>query len=396
MHVQLPPKAIAVTVAAGLLFTVSVPTQPTQPVQAQGQAPFLTTPYYGHKAINPFFDHEYPYYGTNQIFTRYDGSRWTNMSGCTLGVNCYDGHNGYDFAMWYESVLAAADGTVTTSGWYVPNCRDFRRERGYGLRAEINHGNGYITRYGHLSAVMTQGQHVTAGQAIGTSGNTGYSSGEHLHFDVRDTSGNQFDPFGWRGSGADPNSPASWCMWKSGEWANLCGGISQPVPELIDGQVQIIDDLDYNFSKSCAAGYPCPDWYAANIGHNSHMWWTYVNGTTPDYWAKWTPNLLRPGLYEIFVNVPCNNATTWQALYNVATPSGWGSAYVDQYGLCDRWVSIGSYPFRQGYNPDYYVWVTDATGEESQHCSGTCRLGIDAIKLVRRGRSTYVPITMRP
>jgi hypothetical protein len=185
-------------------------------------------------------------------------------------------------------------------------------------------------------------------------------------------------------------------MWKDGEWANLCGGTSQPLPELTDGQVQIIDDLDYNFSKTCSAVYPCPYWYE-DIGshtYNNHMWWTKVNGSTSDYWAKWTPNLLKPGLYEIYVYIPCNNATTWQAIYNVSMPSGWGSSRVDQYGLCSQWVSIGSYPFRQGYNPDYYVWVTDGTGEESQHCAGPCRLGIDAVKLVRRGRSTYVPITV--
>lgn len=105
------------------------------------------------------------------------------MSGCTLGINCYDGHDGYDFAMNYDRVLAAASGMVVRSGWQFENCRS-GGICGYGLRAEIQHDNGYTTRYGHLSTVMTWGRHVSTGDIIGTSGNTGNSTGPHLHFSV--------------------------------------------------------------------------------------------------------------------------------------------------------------------------------------------------------------------
>lgn len=50
----------------------------------------------------------------------------------------------------------------------------------------IDHGNGYITVYGHMSSkIATPGQYVEQGQVIGYIGNTGQSTGPHLHFEVR-------------------------------------------------------------------------------------------------------------------------------------------------------------------------------------------------------------------
>jgi murein DD-endopeptidase MepM/ murein hydrolase activator NlpD len=75
------------------------------------------------------------------------------------------------------TVVASDTGTVTWAGWNI---------YGYGNLVVINHGNGYETYYGHLSQVNVQvGQPVYQGSAIGASGNTGRSSGPHLHFEVR-------------------------------------------------------------------------------------------------------------------------------------------------------------------------------------------------------------------
>lgn len=391
-------QSLKYTIAHGLVVSIVViALTPLRHVLSQSQSPFLSSPYYGSKSINSYLDHEYPTYGKNSIFTRYDGSRWTNMSGCTLGINCYDGHDGYDFAMSYERVLAAASGIVSVSGWNVENCR-YGDQCGYGLRAEIQHDNGYTTRYGHMSAVMTWGRRVSTGDVIGTSGNTGNSTGPHLHFGVFNTTTfRAYDPFGWQGGYADP-WPGNWCMWADGQWANLCGGTSRPVVEPPAGPTQVVDDLDYNFTRNCST-YPCPYWNEASIGYGNHMWWTYVNGSMPDYWARWTPALPSPGRYEVYAYIPCANATTWQATYSLATTDGYWSAYVDQYGLCNQWVSLGTYPFRQGYNPEYNITLYDNTGNESQHCPNNnppvCRLGVDALMFVRRGRSTYLPIVLR-
>jgi hypothetical protein len=111
----------------------------------------------------------------------------------------YDGHNGYDFGLSYQPVLAAGSGTVTYAGW---NSSD--AYAGYGQMVLIDHHNGYVTLYGHLSKLDVQkGDKVTAGQEIGISGTTGHSSGPHLHFSVFHNC-QVTDPYGWTGHGTDP------------------------------------------------------------------------------------------------------------------------------------------------------------------------------------------------
>ncbi len=90
------------------------------------------------------------------------------------GLRAY--HAGVDFAAPVGSdVLAVASGIVTDVG-----------ERfGYGVLVEINHGNGYTTRYGHNSGAMVKiGDQVRKGQAIAHIGSTGRSTGPHVHFEV--------------------------------------------------------------------------------------------------------------------------------------------------------------------------------------------------------------------
>lgn len=86
-------------------------------------------------------------------------------------------HAGIDFKGAMGSpIFAAADGRVTFAG----------RKSGYGNAIEITHGNGMLTRYAHLSRIGVKvGQQVAAGATIGGLGNTGRSTGPHLHFEVR-------------------------------------------------------------------------------------------------------------------------------------------------------------------------------------------------------------------
>ena len=83
-----------------------------------------------------------------------------------------DFNRDYDFG---DHVLAAAAGTA-----YVSN----EGNVSYGLWIEVRHGDGYRTRYAHLSNVaVTDGQHVARGQLIGYVGNSGGSYGAHLHYE---------------------------------------------------------------------------------------------------------------------------------------------------------------------------------------------------------------------
>lgn len=94
-------------------------------------------------------------------------------------------HTGIDLREDYGSaVRAVAAGTVTIAG----------PESGYGTLVEIDHGNGYATRYAHLSvASVAVGEKVGAGAAVGQVGTTGRSTGPHLHYEVR-IAGEPVDP----------------------------------------------------------------------------------------------------------------------------------------------------------------------------------------------------------
>jgi murein DD-endopeptidase MepM/ murein hydrolase activator NlpD len=94
-------------------------------------------------------------------------------------------HTGLDFrGESGEPVRVTANGTVTTAGW----------QGGYGRMVEVDHGNGFATRYGHLLAIDVQvGQALKIGQIVGRLGNTGRSTGPHLHYETR-IGGEAVDP----------------------------------------------------------------------------------------------------------------------------------------------------------------------------------------------------------
>ena len=108
-----------------------------------------------------------------------------------VGCYCYrtypdtEFHEGVDLGADYgETVRASAAGTVVAAGY----------DGGYGIKVDIDHGNGYHTWYAHLSRVDVQiGAHVYKGQAIAAVGATGFATGPHLHYQVmRD--GSPVDP----------------------------------------------------------------------------------------------------------------------------------------------------------------------------------------------------------
>jgi len=99
------------------------------------------------------------------------------------------GHPGLDIAASVGSAVFAADsGTVTYAAW-SPYC--------FGSLIVINHGNGFETFYAHLSGVnVFPGRVVSKGAVIGASGNSGCSSGPHLHFEVR-LNRSRYDPLSY-------------------------------------------------------------------------------------------------------------------------------------------------------------------------------------------------------
>jgi len=97
-------------------------------------------------------------------------------------------HSGIDIAAPYGSLVKAADGGQIVQAGYFG---------GYGYSIMVYHGGGFATWYAHLSSInVSVGQFVERGQVIGLVGSTGWSTGPHLHFEVR-INGNAQDPMGY-------------------------------------------------------------------------------------------------------------------------------------------------------------------------------------------------------
>jgi murein DD-endopeptidase MepM/ murein hydrolase activator NlpD len=96
-------------------------------------------------------------------------------------------HTGVDWAAPIGTpIMAAGNGVIIKAGW----------DSGYGRRVEIQHNNGYVTTYNHMSGFgpgVSEGGRVTQGQVIGYLGQTGLATGPHLHYEVI-INGNFVDP----------------------------------------------------------------------------------------------------------------------------------------------------------------------------------------------------------
>jgi murein DD-endopeptidase MepM/ murein hydrolase activator NlpD len=108
---------------------------------------------------------------------------WVNPNPTARVTSCFGRrwgrlHAGVDLAAPdHTPILAAGAGVVVRAG----------AAQGYGNAVLIDHGNGYLTHYGHLSVIGVQvGQRVAAGEQIGEEGSTGHSTGPHLHFEVHE------------------------------------------------------------------------------------------------------------------------------------------------------------------------------------------------------------------
>ena len=116
--------------------------------------------------------------------TSYYGWRFNNT----------DFHTGIDISgggIYGKNIVAANSGTVIKANTtYTPGV-------GYGIYLMIDHGGGMSTLYGHTSQLyVKQGDHVEKGQVIAAVGSTGWSTGPHLHFEIRQN-GKHTNPLNW-------------------------------------------------------------------------------------------------------------------------------------------------------------------------------------------------------
>jgi murein DD-endopeptidase MepM/ murein hydrolase activator NlpD len=184
---------------------------------------WLHRPFTGSFRTANFFDHNVPkeFVDTNGVQTAYWGEQTTFI----------DGHSGYDFVMPEGTpLLSASDGVVTFASQETPfSCPllggSMVAANIVRVRTTPADGLTRLVEYVHLSRIdVTVGQQVTVAQQVGLSGNTGCSTGPHLHFEV-DLPGSPklipVDPYGWTGAMPDPwpanGGAASTWLWAANE-----------------------------------------------------------------------------------------------------------------------------------------------------------------------------------
>lgn len=237
----MPRAAVSLLILSGVFSGCRGPTSPStitatcnaSATTARVAMPFFSKPFDGDFPVGNLFDHDKPL-----VFTDANGYLLTLCGDRdnARDTGQTDGHDGYDWRMAEgTSILAVADGLVITAGLQAPTFCPPLSRNAQAVYVQVLHrapdGTEFVTVYGHLSRVsVAQGDRITAGAAIGLSGNTGCSGTPHLHFGVfrgrPDGSFAVIDPYGWHAPGPDPweadsTGIASIWLWREGSAPRL-------------------------------------------------------------------------------------------------------------------------------------------------------------------------------
>lgn len=413
--------ALNVLVPTHAQATMQVAKQLPALFQQQPPDPFLLPPYYGTKQVNSVFDHEYPVYKSNetQITTtvgvttsvvHYDGTRWSDP--CTIGTpSCYSGHPGIDYATVYERVRASADGNVARAGWHDPR----NHGSAFGLWVRIDHQDGYQTIYGHLSVVAvdngTQIADAATGRIIGISGNTGNSTGSHLHFEARrpgcegDFPSCSANPYGWKSANDDPWEVYSgltgilWAQFPSISNSTVyTSGNPIPAPPDPDPNaagVVLVDESSASFTED-----PAGCWTGATGGYTDSLRYvsTFTSTQSPGYTAcagTWSLPFLpgQAGSFDLYAYIPTGHTTTDGAIYEIHHQGQVNQAIVAQAEFRNsgrHWAYLGKYAF--DLNGTESVRLTNVTADGVNGLE----LAADAILLVSTGPAPTPTPTLTP
>lgn len=443
MRLHPHPGFVFVLVLLGGLSLILGGLSPEQPVKRVSAAPvddlspFLYPPFPGSASQESIFDHSSPNYSqTDQRIVSFGGheadkncpspqpagSPPPQAGVCDAGFGlywsydlggwmAYNGHDGIDYGISYRPVYAAADSDrVMYSGWWDPQ----NHTTALGIYVKLHHSNGYITSYGHMSAVAEQVcatdgcSNIPHGEMLGISGTTGNSTGPHLHFQLTAPNGNSVDPYGWGGSGIDPwpfNQPESlWVMYPSMVFSGIrvlpSGNVQLSYPPAVPTGI-LVDDSSSGFVQS-----PDMCWNDINVlngqAQNNNMSYSKPRLTGPTCTGQWRfPVGSASGLYAVYIRIPAVHATTEGAIYTVQHNGRIDRVTINQavfpngFFVSDGWVYVGKYNF-DGASTEY-VQLTNQTQDESAVVS-TLQVGADAVRFVFLGivTPTPPPVTLTP
>jgi murein DD-endopeptidase MepM/ murein hydrolase activator NlpD len=423
-----PKNILTALLLCGLFLSVRGASAERSLAPLQAVAPFLYPPYPGTASQESIFDHSTPNYTYDNRVVAFTGDEARKncpspappgtpppQAGvCNAGAGgywsyslgdwvYYDGHDGVDFGISYRPVYAAADADqIIYAGWWDPQ----NHKINLGIYVRLHHSNGYNTYYGHMSSVAVQScstvgcTFVPHGEMLGISGTTGNSSGPHLHLTVRNPGGKSVDPYGWRGSGADPwvnnQRESLWVAYPSLVYTGARIYPSGPALEYprTPPTGLIVDDGSAGFDET-----PDECWndLATGSAQGGVMRFIRPRTTAPTCTAQWSfPTGSGVGMYAVYVRIPAIRATTEGAIYTIRHAGESDQVVVNQavfpniYYVTDGWVYIGKYNFTGA--GDEYIELTNRTQDEAATVADLY-VGADAVRFVLQGLITPTPLT---
>ncbi|MEW5938041.1 MAG: peptidoglycan DD-metalloendopeptidase family protein, partial [Chloroflexota bacterium] len=304
----------------------------------------------------------------------------------------YNGHDGIDYGISYRPIYAAADADqVVYAGWADPQ----NHKSNLGIFVKLHHPNGYYTAYGHLSSVAVQTcldigcANIPHGEMVGVSGNTGNSTGPHLHFLAKNPSNVAIDPYGWTGAGPDPyGANQAQSLWIQPPALVYYGavifpsGAALPYPPTPAAGI-IVDDGGVNFIASPAG---CHTIASAGSAQGNSMRYVKARTSPSNCTAAWRfPQGSAPGEYSVYVRIPAVHATTEGALYEIIHAGVTSRVTLNQvvfpnsFYAQDGWIYIGKYAFTG--DGTEYVSLGNFTYDQSD-VVGSLEVGVDAVRFV--------------
>jgi hypothetical protein len=315
------------------------------------QPPFIEGQNGSSYRMTSYFDHNHPNYVDDDEITIYNGE--STPDGVPYS---YNGHPGYDWATpTGTEILAVASGQVVARNANTP----------YGNQIIIDHKNGYYTRYAHLDEfAIGIFDWVDSGQRIGWSGDTGNSTGPHLHFGVYQNSflpgleeNGAIDPYGWTGGYDDPlktytypsgvQGKSSICLWRSA------------VSDTISCYDTIYEDEGDGTIQIGVWGE-----LTAFDGNGDHMKFRYK---TNEQWIGyfWHFNICEPQYGSVYAWIPNHYHDTENAVYQINTANEVINININQSQFHDQWVLLGTFLFTNQNPWNNYVYLSAMVVDEN-------------------------------
>ncbi len=282
-----------------------------------------------------------------------------------------------------DPIYAISNGTVAGFGYYPPSWGNIVL-----LEHALPDGTRVWSQYAHLDQIMVSeiGQKVRRGQQIGTMGKGAktdkYPRGRwiaHLHFEIR---GKRLPIGNWtpmvnnkKEVLANYINPTPYIQARrpgTGEFVQKPKPAQQkPKSETQEPKAQtsektgplhiIVDSQKTDRRAGLFERADVDDWYIAPYGFQGSLLWTFSAAQGEMNWGEWRPDLPQEGMWQLWVFIPLEHATTQRAIYTVYHMDGQIHLALDQSKFRHQWAYLGTYRFGPGQG---YLRLTDLTGEQ--------------------------------